>query len=123
MRTWNVSPGNGEQALADDTERTRHGFTQEQLAFLFETLAPRTEPGFDRSTLLWLIGILVAIALAVSGFIWAELHSLRSGFGSIRTELVSLREEIRENGAAIAELAKGQARIEAILEERLPRGP
>ena len=104
--------------MADDTERTQHGFTQEQLAFLFETLAPKTEPGFDRSTLLWLIGILVAIALAVSGVIWAEIGSVRE---ELRAEIGSVREEIRENRAAIAELAKGQARIEAILEERLPR--
>ena len=118
--------------MADDTERTRHGFTQEQLAFLFETLAPKTEPGFDRSTLLWLIGILVAIALAVSGVIWAEIGSVREELraeissvrgevSSVRAEIGSVREEIRENRAAIAELAKGQARIEAILEERLPR--
>ncbi len=54
---------------------------------------------------------LLALGLAVSGFLWTEI-------GSVRTEL---REEIRENRAAIAQLAEGQARIEAILEERLPR--
>lgn len=115
--------------MADGTELTRHGFTQEQLDFLFETLAPKTEPGFDRPTLLWLIGILVVIGLAVSGVLWAEIGSvreeLRTEIGSVRSEIGSVREELSEkisaNRDAIAELAKGQARIEAILEERLPR--
>ena len=41
--------------------------------------------------------------------------------GVIRAEIGSVREEIRENRARIAEFAKGLARIEAILEERLAR--
>ena len=102
--------------MADATER--HGFTREQIEFLRETLARPSAQGFDRPTLMWLFGGLVGLGLLVSGFIWSEI-------GSVRTEL---REEIRENRAAIsanrnaiAELAEGQARIEAILEERLPR--
>jgi hypothetical protein len=105
--------------LADATERTIHGFTQEQLDFLREEIARKSAQGFDRTTLMWLIGGLVAIGIAVSSVLWAEI-------GSVRAEL---RDEIRENRTAIAELAKGQAelakglaRIEAILEERLPRG-
>ena len=99
--------------MADATERTTHGFTREQLDFLRDEFARKTVQGFDRPTQMWLIGGLVAAGLAVSGVLWSEI-------GSVRAEL---REEIRENRAAIAELAKGQARIEAILEERLPRGP
>lgn len=93
--------------MADATEGTRHGFTPEQLAFLREEFAQRAAQGFDRPTQMWLIGGLVAIGLAVTGVIWAEIGSVR--------------EEIRANRDAIAELAKGQVRIEAILEERLPR--
>ena len=108
--------------MADATERTRHGFTPEQIDFLQELIARRVSQGFDRSTQMWLIGGLVAAGLAVAGVLWAEIGSVRedlgSEIGSVRAEL---REEIRENRAAIAELAKGQARIEAILEERLPR--
>jgi hypothetical protein len=78
-----------------------------------EDATERPIHGFDRTTLMWLIGGLVAIGIAVSSVLWAEI-------GSVRAEL---RDEIRENRTAIAELAKGQARIEAILEERLPRGP
>ncbi len=115
--------------MADATERTRHGFTREQVDFLLETFARRSAQGFDRPTQMWLIGGLVAIGIAVAGVIWAEIGSvrteLRNEIGSVRTELRneigSVREEVRENRAAIAELAKGQARIEAILEERLPR--
>ena len=104
------------------TERTRHGFTPEQIEFLQELIARKATPGFDRPKLMCLIGGLVAAGLAVAGLLWAEIGSVREelGFeiGSVRAEL---REEIRENRSAIAELAKGQARIEAILDERLPR--
>ena len=94
-------------ALAGTTERNTHGFTQEQLDFLLETIARKSAQGFDRPTQMWLIGGLVAIGIAVAGVIWSEIGSVR--------------DEVRANRAAIAELAKGQARIEAILEERLPR--
>ena len=122
--------------MADATERTRHGFTREQLDFLRDEFARKAVQGFDRPTQMWLIGGLVAAGLAVSGVIWAEIGSvreelraeigsvreeLRAEISSVRGEIGSVREEIRENRAAIAELAKGQARIEAILEERLPR--
>ena len=87
-----------------------------------EVIAHRTAQGFDRPTQMWLIGGLVAAGLAVSGVLWAEIGSvreeLRAEIGSVRTEL---GEKISANRDAIAELAKGQARIEAILEERLPR--
>ena len=97
--------------MAEATEGARHGFTREQFDFLQESFARKAAQGFDRPTQMWLIGGLVAIGLAVSGVIWAEI-------GSVREEV---REEIRANRDAITELAKGQARIEAILEERLPR--
>ena len=95
--------------MADATER--HGFTRDQIEFLRETLGRPAAPGVDPSTLKWLIGGVVAAGLLVSGALWTEI-------GSVRSEL---REEIRENRAAIAKLAESQARIEAILEERLPR--
>ena len=115
--------------MADTTERTIHGFTQEQFDFLREEYARKTAQGFDRPTQMWLIGGLVAVGLAVSGVIWAEIgsvreelraeiSSVRGEIGSVRTEL---REEIQANRDAITELAEGLARIEAILEERLPR--
>ena len=115
--------------MADTTERTSHGFTREQIEFLQETFARKSLHGFDRPTLMWLIGGIVAAGLLVSGALWTEIGSvreeLRAEIGSVRTELRaeigSVRDEVRENRAAIAELAKGQARIEAILQERLPR--
>ncbi len=94
-----------------------------------EMIAHRTVQGFDRPTLMWLIGGLVAAGLAVSGVLWAEIGSvrdeLRAEIGAVRSKIGSVRVELGEkidaNRDAIAELAKGQARIEAILEERLPR--
>ena len=75
-----------------------------------------TRHGFDRPTQMWLIGGLVAIGLAVAGMIWGQI-------GSNRAEIRENRAAISANRDAIAELAEGIARIEAILEERLPRGP
>ncbi len=60
---------------------------------------------------MWIIDGLTALGVVAFGVLWSEIGSVRAGLG----------EEIRENRAAIVELAKGQARIEAILEERLPR--
>ena len=117
--------------MADTTERTIHGFTQEQFDFMREEFGRKAAQGFDRPTQMWLISVLVVLGLAVSAFLWTEIGSvredLRTEIGSVRedlrTEIGSVREEIRANRDAIAELAKGQARIEAILEERLPRSP
>ena len=112
--------------MADATEGTSHGFTREQIEFLREALGRPSAQGFDRPTQMWLIGGLVVIGIAAVGLMWTEIGSvreeLRAEIGSVRAEIGSLREEVLENRDAIAELAKGQARIEAILEERLPRG-
>ncbi len=117
--------------MANASEGTRHGFTREQLEFLREEFGRKAAEGFDRPTQMWLIGGLVVLGIAASSFIWAEIGSVREDLGAeISSVRAELREEIRENRAAItanrdaiAELAEGQARIEAILEERLPRGP
>ena len=78
-----------------------HGFTAEQSAWLAAQFSvAQSNTGFDKATIKWMIGGLVAIGSAVAGVIWSEF---------------------RENRSAITDLAKGQARIEAILNERLPR--
>ena len=86
--------------MKEVTELVRHGFTREQAEALRKTFGRKAEQGFDRPTLMWLIGGLTALGVAVAGIIWAEIAA---------------------NRAQIAELVKGQARITAILEERLPR--
>lgn len=78
-----------------------HGFTAEQSAWLAAQFSvAQSNTGFGKATIKWMIGGLVAIGIAVAGVIWSE---------------------IRENRSAVTDLAKGQARIEAILNERLPR--
>ena len=93
--------------MADVADLTSSGFTKEQADALQKAFGRKDAQGFDRTTTMFLVGGLTALGVAVSGVIWAEIGSVRA--------------ELRENRAAIAELAKGQARIEAILEERLPR--
>ncbi len=93
-----------------------HGFTPQQIAWLDRRFTAFR--GFDRPTVMWMVGGLTALGIGAAGFLWAEIGSVRGEVGSLREEL---REDIQENRGAIAELAKGQARIEAILEERLPR--
>lgn len=104
--------------MAETTERTSHGFTREQIDFLQETFARKSVQGFDRPTLMWLFGGLLLLGLAVPGVLWTEIGSVRD---ELRGEVRENRAAISANRAAIAELAEGQARIEAILEERLPR--
>ena len=100
-----------------------HGFTPQQIAWLDRQFAAFRV--FDRPTVMWMVGGLTALGIGAAGFLWAEIGSVREEIDSLREELGSeidsLRGEVRENRAAITELAKGQARIEAILEERLPR--
>jgi hypothetical protein len=110
--------------LADATERTGHGFTPEQLEFLREEYGQKAAQGFDRPTQMWLIGGLVAMGLAVAGMIWTQIGENRMSRSASRCPASEIRENraaIGANRDAIAELAEGVARIEAILEERLPR--
>ena len=107
-------------------DTTQAGFTDGQVAWLerwwLETSLEKRWPGagrsFDRATIMWIIGGLAALGVAAFGVLWTEIGSLRT---EMQQEIGSVRAEIRENRAAIVELAKGQARIEAILDERLPR--
>lgn len=83
-------------------EAVKHGFTSEQLAWLekrFDAVRPVADRGFDRATIMWIIGGLTALGVAVSGVLYAEIGSVR--------------DQVQANAAALA-------RIEAILGERLP---
>ena len=95
-------------------ETADHGFTPEQLAWLerrFGAVRPVLERGFDRATIMWIVGGLTALGVAVSGALYAEIGSVRE---ELRTEIASVRDQVQANTAALA-------RIEAILDERLPR--
>ncbi len=63
-----------------------------------------------RNDVLWIKrigGVLVALGVAATGFLYAEI-------GSVRGEVAAVRDQVQTNTAALA-------RIEAILDERLPR--
>ncbi len=81
----------------------RDTFSPEQIAWLeerFNAIRTTVDRVFDRTTLMWIIGGLTALGVAAAGLLYAEIGKSR---------------------VAIVELAKGQARIKAILNERLPR--
>lgn len=91
----------------------------------FKAVRPVADRGFDRATIMWIVGGLTALGVAVSGVLYAEIGSVRQELrteigsvrveiGSLRVEIGSLRDQVQENTAALA-------RIEAILDERLPR--
>ncbi|MYA21457.1 MAG: hypothetical protein F4Z30_01115 [Gemmatimonadetes bacterium] len=54
---------------------------------------------YDKGTVQWILGILVALWLAVSGFLYAEIAAVRA--------------DVASNGERLA-------RIETLLQERLP---
>ena len=124
--------------MSDTTEPTRQSFTPEQIDLLEKRFKAHAERlGTNRvgeiSMLKWAIGGLFVLGIAATGYLSTQIRSveeeLRTEIGSVeeelRTEIESVRDELREeitaNRTQIAELARGQARIEAILEERLPR--
>ena len=109
--------------MADRTEPARHGFTPEQMDWIERRLeAHANRSGGDRSgelsMLKWAVGGLFVLGLATAGYLSTQIQSVETG---LRADIAVNREGIAENRAAITDLAKGQARIEAILEERLPR--
>ncbi len=89
----------------------------------------RSDHGGEVSMLKWAIGGLFVLGIAATGYLSSQIRSvedeLRTEIGAVRNELreeiADNREGIADNRAAIADLGKGLARIEAILEERLPR--
>ncbi len=99
-------------------------FTPEQIAWMEKrsnAIRPTVDRVFDRTTLMWIIGGLTALGVVVAGLLYEEIGKNRAEIGKNRAEIGKNRAEIGKNRAAIVELAKGQARIEAILDERLPR--
>jgi len=103
LTSLNVKPILGNMMVQiSDTE-----FTPQQVAWLRKEFAQRVATGFDRATMMWIIGGLTAIGILAFGVTWNEIGSVR--------------EEVKENRVRIVDLANGLTRIEAILEERLPR--
>ena len=100
-------------------------------------MASRQEQStFDRQTLKWLFGGIVALGILLAGALYTEIKLLRTDIGNelaaIRTEIGSVRmeigsvrmelgNEIMANREVTAELAERLARIEGILLDRLPR--
>ena len=131
--------------MADVSTWTENGFTREQAACLEERfVASRQEQStFDRQTLKWLFGGIVALGILLAGALYTEikllrtdigneLAAIRTEIGSVRTEIGSVRmeigsvrmelgNEIMANREVTAELAERLARIEGILLDRLPR--
>ncbi len=85
-------------------EATHHGFTPERVAWMdrrFGAGQPAAHRSFDRPTIMWMVGGLTALGVAVSGVLYSEI-------GSVRDEVGSRQDQITHT--------------EAILDERPPRG-
>ena len=117
-------------------DAAKETFTQEQIAWLERRFGPGRstgESGYDKGTLRTVAAGLFALGLAATAFLYSEIGSvrdelrgeigfvrdelrseLRAEIGSVRGEIGSLRDQVQDNRAALA-------RIEAILDERLPR--
>lgn len=103
----------------------KEAFTQEQVAWLekrFGAGRGSADPAYDKGTVRTAAAGLFALGLAASAFLYSETGSvreelrseLRTEIGSVRSEMGALRDQVQDNRAALA-------RIEAILDERLPR--
>ena len=108
-----IDPKAMEDRPVADMTKDRHGFTQDQLDFLRETIIPKTAQGFDRPTQMWLIGGLVALGVAVAGVIWAEIGSVRAEIGSVRDQVQANTTTLARIEVEITGLKESIARIEA----------
>ncbi len=114
----------------------KDAFTPEQVVWLEKRINAawsQAERGFDKATLMWIIGGLTALGVAASAFLYNEIGSvrdeLRTEIGTVRDELRAeigtVRDELRvEIGTVRTQVSDNRAslaRIEAILNERLPR--
>ena len=84
-------------------DSAKEAFTPEQMDWLekrFRALGPTADHGYDKGTVRTVAAGLFALGLAASAFLYAEIGSIR--------------DQVQDNRAALA-------RIEAILDERLPR--
>ena len=91
-------------------DSVKEAFSEEQIAWLerrFGAGHSTAESGYDKGTLRTVAAGLFALGLAATAFLYAEI-------GTVRGEIGSLRDQVQDNRAALA-------RIEAILDERLPR--
>lgn len=64
--------------MADTAE---HGFTPAQLAWLekrFNAIRPVADRGFDRATIMWMVGGLTALGVAASSILYTEIGSGRT---------------------------------------------
>ena len=86
------------------SEKANDVFTRKQIAWMekrFGAGRPAAEQGYGKGTIKTVAAGLFAMGLGASAFLYSEISSLR--------------DQVQDNRAALA-------RIEAILDERLPRG-
>ena len=84
-------------------DSTKDAFAQEQIERLenrFRALGPSVEHGYDKGTVRTVAAGIFALGLAASAFLYSEIGAVR--------------DQVQDNHAALA-------RVEAILDERMPR--
>jgi len=91
-------------------ETSPNGFTPQQLREIDRRIKAAAGPG-DLPTLKWVIGGLFLLVLGSTAFLFEKMEASRD---ELRGEIGAVRDQIQTNASALV-------RIEAILEERLPR--
>ena len=72
---------------------------------------------YDKGTIKWLLGLLTAIWLAAFGVVYAKMDSTEKG---LRAEIAAVRDDVASVRADVASNGERLARIETLLQERLP---
>ena len=95
-----------------------HGFSAEQLAWLKAQFSAATSStGFDKATIMWIVGGLVAQGVVALGLLYTEIGSVR---GQVQANTVALaRIEAKQDGLAtdVSEIKIGQSKIIDLLLE------
>ena len=78
------------------TDVTTHGFTPNQITWLETRFnrAPSTHVGFDRPTIMWLLGGLAIFGLSVSGVLYSETRSVQEDVNSMQGDIRVMQTDI-----------------------------
>ena len=75
---------------------------------------------YDKGTVQWILGVLVALWLAVSGFLYAEIAAVRDDVARNGEAVAGIAARLESHGERLGKIESGLDRIETLLQERPP---